>query len=1445
MSHSRVELSQIIKRVVILSSPHILGQKHIIMSFDRFLSLLVVFMIVLALIVVGASRSTVWVAPSEEDCQGKAHCGTIQILWQYSSYRRGYVNVSESNITFVFLPGIHNFNRHGYQPLLFWGVSNIVLTGDEQCVRKKAQCTIKCTHYLCIFLFIDSQNITIQHLNVVYSKGRFLERPFWLKYGNMSKTLNVPCNNNTSCTDIQFDRGNISGICHQFLPFNLVATSWIFVTVSDVHINSLHLFGYDSQITVYNPRGQFEVIGCHSSWLLPATAEQLPMPSFAVFVSHAPGIAETPESVKVLVSGCTFESVHYFPTINGWNTAEKYYNHHAVLVKTTEELGPTSSRWPWRLANSRTPVGCLLANVTIVNCTFLRTSGVEIHLFDSSLLVITVQLLNSLVDGGVVDQHYLDMFGSFGFSNMHLKGSGVKVQVLIGNSIQHPYLSCTSPQTLTSVLIFGNSFKNLTGIEGIGVTLQTVYIGSYEPNLCSCNCRVPIVIEDNIFARNWGLQYGSIIDATRMWGKRTSMITDCNQRPYKHPDLVLRNNSFTHNTAEFSWCLGYHVAPWSHKNGHIYGRAWNTNEECEAYDPRKGIIHLSGYRGSHFATLVNNYIDRNAVMGLSMIDSHVLFNGSNTLARNYAPYGGGIFIGGKSQMVLMNGTQLLLQQNTAAFTGGGIFVSSTPSQLPNAHLYKWPWVSPNVCFFDLVGIDGMPARNITSASYLKVVVKMSDNKATVTGNSLFMGSMSPCIHQQTLQNASHDFEVFHTVFHLPSYTEESEISSMPLKICSCNSSGLVSCSLEDVPPIQVFPGQRLDLWLMVVGEADIILSGDLTLVISSSYDFAARTWAVLLKYNTRITNECNMITIKGESMAKITAGDYSIILSLPILDNTPSEASKLNLLVYMNMTVLDHCPHGYNMINKSSGQLCKCHRVLQDSQITCNFNTLSFGLPPRYWIAAGNDNTSLLFSDSCLPSYCRDTYTSKEVFLSKLKQQCLHGRVGTLCGECPEGQSMVLGSYNCKECPNYGILVAVVYLVAGPLVIVFICVFNWTVSARAINGLLLYLNIISINSDLLLHSNSFPFVVISWLNFRVGIEMCLFDGMDEFAKTILSFAFPLYLISLVVLIVMVSKCINMHRINKLIGPRITPVLATVILLSYTMLFDSVLKSLLFAQLCSSTDGACTPVWLLDGSLKYFSSTKHIILGCLALAILFGLLIPITLTAVIGDLFRRCISNRWYMNFLDTFHSSYRFRWGFWIGLRLVMRIVLLLLKVTVKPEVVWLVTTCFSLSLAAVQSLLKPFRHLRFDQFTHRLVDEWCSSEENGMTVANYLDISFLVNLTALFVSISYLPDSAEVFISLSLCVALIELLLILAYHLVEYSPLGSPLLTATTRAVERIGTFCQRLKHTEEQQCEPADNRQLLGLPLVLRAADCTDEDYTSPTETTETETEQNADTH
>ena len=1374
------------------------------MCFGRILSLLMLLILVLA--VAGTSSSTVWVAPTEGECQGRAPCGTLQGLWLSKT---GVNVINESNTTWVFLPGLHSLNATAGSLILFWHVSDLILTGDELCVRKIEECTIVCANYLCIFLFIESRDVTVQHISVTYSNTTYLPLLRYFKW-DVSHLLSP------FCRQLWLSSGNMTVMCTES-SFNVSVTSWMFVWSVNVHLYSFNLVGYNSEITVYNPREQFEAIGCHFSQLPPATDQKIPRHSLALLISPSSKVAE---SVHVLVSGCTYEAQQYFPYVSP-SSGITYYNHHAVLVQITDnksELQMVSLCTVFRV------------NVTVDSCTFLRTSGVNVQFTDSPVLLATVRIMNSLLHGMASRKR----FRVWEFK--HLEGSGVKLQLLAGHwdMIQSVSSRNASCQIMFSrIHVSGNIFQNLASIEGIGVSLQTIFTTRHH----LCNCKVPVVIENNNFIRNWGLRYASIIDATQIWPNGSSIYSDCEHGPFVHPALLLRNNSFFLSIAEFSRCLGIYTIPGPLDNGEsVLGIRWNIFQDCTVGDPSKGVVHLSGFMGSFFAALMDNNITRNVARGLSVINSQVLFNGSNTLSSNYAPYGGGIFLDGRSQMLLTNGTQLSLLRNVAAFTGGGIFVPLNEVQLEYT---PSSLALPTLCFFDLVAADGQLARNITSTTDLNVNVTLLQNRATFSGSSLFVSRITPCFHRGFLQAES---EFFMKVFHLPSYSDEQEISCLPLQICSCNSSGPISCSLSRLAPVLVFPGQRLDLWLLVMGDLDIFLSTDLTLFVSKvslPHFNVILIKGAPLKHTTRLSSSCNKVTIARELLVKLAAGAYFISFSYPALDNTPFESHKLRLVTSINMTVLDHCPHGYSMNNTGPRPLCACHSALQDRHISCSLDTLSFILPPRFWIGNGSENGSILFSAYCMPAYCRGVYESKEVFLSNLTHQCLHGRVGTLCGKCPEGQSVMLGSYNCETCSSYGIFVVAVYLVAGPLVIVFICFFNWTVSARSSNGLLLYLNIISINSDLL-SSNSFAFVVISLLNFQVGIEMCLFDGMDEFAKTILSFGFPLYLLSLVAVIIMVSKCINMHRINKLIGPRITPVLATVIFLSYSMLSDSVLKSLLFARVCS-TNGGCTPVWLLDGSLEYFRSIKHLILACIAVVILFGLLIPITLIALIGDLFRRCISNRWYMNFLDTFHSSYCFRWGFWMGVRVLLRVALLLLKVTVKPEVLWLVTACFSLSLAAVQSVLKPFRHLRFERFSHRLVDEWCSSEENGRIAANYLDISFLVNLTALFVCISYLPESAEVFISLSLCVALIELFLILAYHLVEYSPLWPPLLRATTQAVERMRVFVESMRHTEErQQGEDDSNHVLRNLPLVLRAEDCNDEDYESSNEETEDTSEE-----
>ena len=72
---------------------------------------------------------------------------------------------------------------------------------------------------------------------------------------------------------------------------------------------------------------------------------------------------------------------------------------------------------------------------------------------------------------------------------------------------------------------------------------------------------------------------------------------------------------------------------------------------------------------------------------------------------------------------------------------------------------------------------------------------------------------------------------------------------------------------------------------------------------------------------------------------------------------------------------------------------------------------------------------------------------------------------------------------------------------------------NLSVSVGTINGLLFYANIMKLNEGFFFPNGNVPFVsqFISWLNLDLGIEVCLFDGLDGYWNTWLQFAFPAYL----------------------------------------------------------------------------------------------------------------------------------------------------------------------------------------------------------------------------------------------------------------------------------------------------------------------------------------------
>ena len=189
------------------------------------------------------------------------------------------------------------------------------------------------------------------------------------------------------------------------------------------------------------------------------------------------------------------------------------------------------------------------------------------------------------------------------------------------------------------------------------------------------------------------------------------------------------------------------------------------------------------------------------------------------------------------------------------------------------------------------------------------------------------------------------------------------------------------------------------------------------------------------------------------------------------------------------------------------------------------------------------------------------------------------------------------------------------FALAGIALVLLLLICKITVAAGTINGLIFYANIVTVNRAIFFPPNQTNIVTvfISWINLDLGIEVCFFDGMDEYIKTWLQFVFPLYVWSLVILIIMASEYSS--RISRLFGSNPVAVLVTLFLLSYGKLLRTVITAMIFTTLDYS-DEVKAGVWLCDGNVRYLHG-KHIALFLVSLLtiLIFLLLYTLLLTVV--------------------------------------------------------------------------------------------------------------------------------------------------------------------------------------------------------------------------------------
>ena len=474
-------------------------------------------------------------------------------------------------------------------------------------------------------------------------------------------------------------------------------------------------------------------------------------------------------------------------------------------------------------------------------------------------------------------------------------------------------------------------------------------------------------------------------------------------------------------------------------------------------------------------------------------------------------------------------------------------------------------------------------------------------------------------------------------------------------------------------------------------------------------------------------NNCSELSY---SSLKFVYGDWCMLLLKITNDDKRFFIRKLS------------CPPGFVEINK----ICECDPMIVNYGITkCDINNQTVLRPANTWITA----TAQIPYSYHITEYCPFHYClphSSYLNVSTPNLQCQFNRSGLLCGHCQQGLSAIFSSSQCQHCSNVYLFLVIPIIISGILLVVMLFILNTTITDGTINGFILFVNIISINSSLIFSQvNSFTpaYIFISLANLDLGIQTCFYNGMDDYAKMWLQLAFPFYLIFIATLIIITSRYST--TIQRLTARRALPVLATLFLLSYTKILRIVSSVLFFYSTITHLPSKHTTlVWSVDANIPLFG-VRFTILFIVCL-ILFLILVPFNVIL----LFTRTLSRFRFINkfkpLLDAYQGPYKTKFYYWTGLQLLIRAIYYGISSLDRNLNLTISIALFSF-IEGIQGALKPFKDAS----------------------KNFQEQLFIIYLTILYAYLLYNQDSNTMAVNIMITIAAIHFTMIIVYHMITY----------------------------------------------------------------------------
>ena len=658
--------------------------------------------------------------------------------------------------------------------------------------------------------------------------------------------------------------------------------------------------------------------------------------------------------------------------------------------------------------------------------------------------------------------------------------------------------------------------------------------------------------------------------------------------------------------------------------------------------------HASLYGYQSTLSVSNSTFSNSKEGGILVYNSDLLLTGdvgfiNNTIYDN----GAGISLI-QSYLTLNAPANVTFINNTATFNGGAIYIDYIIGNYGTCNIF-------------------------TNGTQLHL--HFDGNLAHGSGNVLYGGDIDKCYFNCNYSKCTFvtNGGLLNFLISNATYTNGNSltmISSDARMVCDCTN-GTMNCNDASNQVLNVYPGQTINMSIITVGQLngpspDFVLNYQCNVGVTQS-DVYDCTIPSIFQQLQQTQQHCSNYYYQVET---IRDPPYMSIINL--IPRSVRVNSNMLYSTYSKFMRIQTCPHGF--IWNTSTRICDCSQVLQMNNVQCDINTLTVLRSETMWI--GNSSGGILaVHPHCPYDYCLTSDKSKSLSLTSQNNQCDNNRSGVLCGGCQEGLSAVFGSNLCKRCTSLYLLILVPISIMGIVLVFVLLVLNCTVSVGTINGFILYANILKTGIISLLSTSNkdlYPlFVLIEWANLNLGIETCFYNGMQAYGSTWLQFIFPLYILILVGVIAIGSRWSS--TLAWLCKRNAVPVLATLILLSYTKFLNTVLtiftSTKLYVDTVTNPTADNPPIWLADGNVVFFQD-EHIFLLAAGAVVSIAFIIPyMSLLLLLPWL--QVHSHRtgfgWMIKlkpFIDAYQAPFKDRYRYWPGVQLMVRVSLYLVFAT-------------------------------------------------------------------------------------------------------------------------------------------------------------------------------------